>query len=108
MDTFVLPKFNSNYHGEPSFEEFKKYLTTKIVYPKRAERRLIEGRVLLSFCIDRYGTVVDVTVVESTHRLFNAEAVRVVKSSPKWTPSYNLRGNPVKTKFVIPLTFNLP
>jgi len=97
-----LPLFK----GKSADEEFREYIKSKTVYPKSAIIYGIEGIVLVSFVVDAKGKVVDAEVVQSVHPLLDAEALRVVNSSPKWTPGVQ-RVIKVKVKYTFPVTFRL-
>jgi TonB family protein len=79
-------------------------MSTLIIYPAEAHRNNIQGFVLVGFVIDVDGSVIDATVVRSIHPLLDAEALRVVNLSPKWSPGY-IQGRPVKTRYILPLNF---
>lgn len=83
-----------------------KWLAKRMKYPKEAEEKGIKGRVICTFVVEKNGKITDVKVMRSVHPLLDAEALRVVRSMPKWQPG-KLNGKPVRVKFTIPLTFNL-
>ncbi len=85
-------------------EGFKDWVTRNINFPEECLRKGIQGTVLIGFNVDYDGRVVDVRVVNGYHPALDAEAVRVVSSSPDWTPAYK-RGTRVKTPFTIPVVF---
>ena len=66
----------------------------------------IQGTVMLTFIVEKDGSISNVTVVRSRGELLDAEAVRVVKGMPKWTPGMQ-GGKPVRTKFTLPIPFKL-
>ncbi|MBQ6208332.1 MAG: M56 family metallopeptidase [Prevotella sp.] len=94
----------------PSFpggnEELMKFLQTTVKYPEEATDKGIQGRVLVQFIVKSDGTVSDAKVVREVHPLLDAEALRVVKSMPKWKPGMQ-SGKAVNVKYVIPVTFRL-
>ena len=87
-------------------EGLVKYLSENIVYPKKALKKSITGRVLVQFIIDKTGKVVDVTVPRSIDKSLDKEAVRVIKAMPNWKPGMK-GGQPVKVKYTIPINFKL-
>lgn len=97
-----MPTFN---YGEPAIE-FRKYIGLNLRYPEEAASKKITGRVIIQFAIDNKGHVVDVEVMNDAHPLLAAEAIRVVKSSPRWKPGLQ-RGKPVKVLFTFPISFGL-
>ena len=82
------------------------FIQNKLVYPLRAQRKNIQGRVLVSFVIKADGTVSDINVDRSVHPLLDAEAVKVVKKMPKWIPGEK-DGKAVNVRYVLPFTFRL-
>ncbi len=87
-------------------EGLMEYIQNNLVYPSRAQRKNIHGRVLVSFVIKADGTVSDINVDRSVHPLLDAEAVKLVKKMPKWIPGEK-DGKAVDTKYVLPFTFRL-
>ncbi len=83
---------------------FAYWVSRKLVYPKSAKRKGIQGTVVLSFMIDKDGSVTNVKVVKSIDPALDKEAVRVVSSSPKWTPG-SQNGEPVRCSFRMPIVF---
>lgn len=75
-------------------------------YPHEAIERNIKGQVLVSFIVERDGTVTDVRVERGVDELLDDEAVRVVSVSPKWIPG-QIKGEKVRTRIVIPVEFRL-
>ena len=66
----------------------------------------IQGRVVTQFVVDKDGSITDVKVVRSLDPMLDKEAVRLVKSMPKWTPG-KLNGSPVRVKYILPISFRL-
>lgn len=95
-----MPAFNG---GEPA-TEFRKFIGQNLQYPETATENGIEGRVIIQFAVDKNGKVVDATVVRSVDPALDKEAVRVVSSSPDWTPGKQ-RGKAVKVLFTFPINF---
>ena len=85
---------------------FRYYVMRNTVYPKPAIDSGIQGIVLVEFSIDQKGKTFDAKVIQSVHPLLDAEALRVVRSSPKWTPEIQ-RGKKVKVKYIFPFVFKL-
>lgn len=96
---------------KPAFEggdanEFSKWVGTQLVYPQEAIDQKLEGKVILQFTVNKEGEVKDVTVLRGVNDLLDAEAVRVVSSSPKWENGAQ-NGIPVAVKYVFPVIFKL-
>ena len=101
MNTQVVrPIFN----GDPTGVEFMKYIASEVAYPPQAYEEGISGTVMIQFYVDVDGSVVDATVIRSVHQLLDAEALRVIRASPKWTPGMKKR-KPVKVGQLIPINF---
>ena len=97
-----MPTFNG---GEPAVE-FRKYIASNLKYPEIAAENGISGRVIVQFAVSAQGRVVDAVVVRSVDPALDREAVRVVMSSPAWTPGRQ-RGKAVKVLFTFPINFVL-
>ena len=83
-----------------------KFIGSNLKYPVIAQENGIQGRVIVSFVIERDGSVADAVVVRGIDPSLDKEALRVVKSMPKWTPGKQ-RGKPVRVKYTLPVTFRL-
>lgn len=86
---------------------FKEFLARNIKYPKAAFEAKVEGRVIVQFIINKDGSISAPRVVHSVSPELDSEALRVVKSMPKWKPGKQ-RGQAVPVKFTAPITFYLP
>lgn len=82
------------------------YLMKNIKYPEQAMKEGIQGRVTVRFIVEKDGSISDVKPILSVHPLLNKEAVRVVKSMPKWSPGKH-NGKPVRVRFNLPVMFKL-
>jgi TonB family protein len=96
----VMPQFKGGIEG------FARYLSNHIKYPDIARERNVQGRVILSFIVEKDGTLTDVKVSKSVADILDAEAVRVLKDSPKWIAGTSL-GSPVRVHFSVPVNFAL-
>lgn len=85
---------------------FTKWVFSQIEYPEIAKENGVQGRVVLEFIVDTDGAVKNVKVLRGVDSSLDKEAVRVVSSSPKWTPGKQ-RDKAVKVKFVFPVIFQL-
>ncbi len=87
--------------------ELFKFLSQNVKYPVIAQENGIQGRVICQFVVNRDGSIVDVEVVRSGgDASLDKEAVRVIKSMPKWKPGKQ-RGKPVRVKYTVPVNFRL-
>jgi len=96
---------------KPAFEggdasAFTKWVNSQIVYPQAAQAAGTEGRVVLKFKVGKDGTVQNVKVIKSVDPELDAEAVRVVSSSPAWTPGQQ-NGEPVAVSYTFPVIYKL-
>lgn len=86
--------------------ELMKYLSSNIKYPVEAHKAGIQGRVVVSFVVNKDGTVKDAKIVRSVDKSIDAEALRVISAMPKWQPGYQ-DGKVVSVRYTVPVTFRL-
>ena len=102
------PKVYDMVEKMPSFpggsEALKEYLKKNTRYPN--PDACIQGRVVVVFVVDETGNLSDVKVARSVEPSLDAEAVRVVKSMPRWNPGIE-KGKAVKVRYTLPVTFRL-
>ena len=92
-----MPEFNGDLSG---------YLTHKLRYPTLAVELRTQGTVYLSFVVEKNGEIGDVQILRGVPDGCTEEAIRVVKSMPKWKPGKN-NGVPVRVQYNIPVKFKL-
>ncbi len=95
-----MPKFPG---GE---QAMFKFISENVKYPQEAKDKNISGRVFVNFVVEKDGSVDEVKVLRSIGGGCDEEAVRVVKSMPKWTPGKQ-KGKPVRVSYIIPFVFKL-
>ena len=83
-----------------------KYLHDNVHYPVVAQENGVQGRVTISFVVEKDGSVTDVKVAKSVDPSLDKEALRVVKSMPRWTPGKQ-NGATVRVKYNVPVNFRL-
>ena len=84
-----------------------KYLEEEKKYPIIAKENGIQGRVICQFVVNKDGSIVDVIAIRSSGEpSLDKEAIRVIKSMPKWKPGKQ-RGKPVRVKYTVPVNFRL-
>jgi len=110
----IAPEDNKiyTYVGEwPEFPggnaERNKFLSKHLVYPRDAERKGIEGRVIIGFTVEKTGEIVDVKILKGVSESMDKEAERVVKMMPKWKPGKN-NGVAVRTRHKVDVVYKLP
>lgn len=82
------------------------YLSNNVKYPVVAQENGVQGRVVVSFVVERDGSITDVTVVRSVDPSLDREAQRVVRSMPHWNPGKQ-NGSAVRVKYNVPVSFRL-
>lgn len=82
------------------------WLFSNLEYPDSCQLKGIEGRVIVSFVVNRDGSITEIKAVRSPHELLSKEAIRVVNSMPKWKPA-NVKGKNVRSRFNLPIMFRL-
>ena len=100
VDVQTLPQFPG---GD---EAFMKYIEENLVYPEKAKEDSITGKVLVGFVVEADGSITNVEVIRSANKILDEEAIRVVKSMPKWIPGMQF-DKPVRTSYNLPITFKL-
>lgn len=83
-----------------------KYLSEHTKYPVVAQENGVQGRVTVQFVVEKDGSISDVHVLRGVDPSLDKEAVRVVKSMPRWTPGKQ-NGSAVRVKYQVPVTFRL-
>ena len=97
-----MPKFQ--YDSIESQDAFRNYVMYQLVYPEEAAKKGIEGTVYVEFVVNKKGVVKNVKIVRGVDPLLDAEAIRVIKSSPQWIPGKQ-RGQVVNVAFTFPIKF---
>lgn len=82
------------------------YLKKNIKYPAICRDNNIQGRVIVSFVVNKDGKIVDPEVVKGVNPSLDKEALRVISTMPNWKPGYQ-RGKPVRVKYSVPVNFRL-
>ena len=108
-DNTVRPDF-IGLEVQPSYpggmDKFYAYLSKAIRYPAPAQEANVQGKVFLSFIVEKNGSLTDIKVERKLGYGTDEEAVRVLKASPKWIPGIQ-NGRPVRVKYNIPISFAL-
>ena len=94
----------------PSFpggrDKLMTYLSENIKYPNEAKKNKVEGRVFVSFVVEKDGTIDDVKILRGIGSGCDKESIRVIENMPKWTPGTQ-RGKAVRVAFNLPIMFKL-
>jgi protein TonB len=96
----VMPEFPGG------MQAMIEYLYTNIKYPKDAIKQEVGGRVMVMFVVETDGSLSNVRVARKVFPSLDAEAVRVVKSMPKWKPGKE-KGRLVRVNFTMPIVFSV-
>jgi protein TonB len=97
----IMPTFKGG-----DINKFREWVQKKTKYPEEATVNGIQGKVYITFIVENDGTVSNVKVAKGVDPLIDIEAVKAVKSSPKWSPG-KLRGMTVRVSYIIMLNFQL-
>jgi len=103
-EIFTIVEQQPGYPG--GMGAFYQFVQKKMKYPSQARRMGIEGKVFVQFVVGKDGAITEVKVIRGVGAGCDEEAARVIKSSPKWTPGKQ-RGQAVKVRMVLPITFKL-
>lgn len=87
-------------------DAFRRYVMTRLDYPKIARDNDIQGTVHVNFVVNRNGELIDVKILRGVDPLLDNEVLSVLKDTPKWEPGKQ-RGNPVNVIFTMPVSFRL-
>lgn len=121
-----VTKFGGNYKGESELQEdepviiaetmptfnggdqnkFAQWCGKNVRYPQAAIDNGSQGKVTVQFVVERDGSISRITILRGVDKLIDDEAIRVVKSAPKWSPGMN-RGKPVRVYIQVPINFVL-
>lgn len=96
----VMPEFPGG------TEALMKYMSKNTLYPLLAFQHNIQGRVLVSFTVDKDGNIVNPEIAISAHPLLDASAINVIAYMPKWKPG-KVNGKRVNVKYSIPVGFRI-
>jgi len=98
-------EFNARFPG--GSEECSSWVKEHFNYPEGCLKENIEGRLVVSFVVNRDGSVSDVEVVKSPHPLLSEEAIRVVREMPKWIPA-RFGNKTIRSRIHLPIMFEIP
>lgn len=104
-DVFIIVEDMPQFRGG-TVDRFSTWVKERVKYPQIAQENGIQGKVFIEFIVEPDGSVSNVKVARGVDKSLDDEAVRVVSSSPKWTPGKQ-RGSPVRVRFTITVNFQL-
>ena len=103
---FAIVEDKPMFNGKEADVGFREWVGSRMQYPPVAQENGITGRVICEFAIGTDGSVTDIKILRGADPLLDAEALRVLRQSPKWTPGMQ-RGKPVKVRYMFPFNFQL-
>ncbi len=101
MNVEEMPQFQGG-----DIMKFRDWVHGQIVYPRMAVENNIQGKVTIKFVIERDGSLSNIEVLASPDKSLEQEAVRVLKTSPKWTPGRH-NGRAARVFYILPVDFVL-
>jgi TonB family protein len=111
IDSASTDKIFTAIDKEPSFpggdEAFLRYMTKYVKYPDVARENNIQGKVFVSFIVEKDGSLSDIKVEKGLSRETDAEALRFMNNNPKWKPGMQNR-RPVRVAYTMPIPFPVP
>lgn len=102
---FTVVENSAQFQG--GFGKFKEYVENYLIYPMSSGKKAVSGKVFIEFVINKDGSIDDSTikVVKGINQYYDEEALRLMKECPDWIPG-TMKGQPVKQKMVLPVTFD--
>jgi TonB family protein len=96
----VMPEFPGG------MDKLSSFISDHLIFPRMARENHLVGKVYVSWIVDKEGNVVNVTLEHGAYALLDEEAMRVIKSMPKWKPG-SQNGRAVNVKLTMPISFIL-
>ena len=87
-------------------DKMMEFLAKNILYPQAAKENRTRGKVIISFIVEKDGSISDIRIIRSLGFGCDEEAVRVIKLMPKWKPAKQREKN-VRYQYILPIRFNL-
>jgi protein TonB len=104
-EPFILVEVKPSFRGG-DLEKFREWVQKRVIYPQEAMENRIQGKVYLTFVVERDGSVSTVNIVKGVDPSLDDVAKKAIEASPKWSPGLQ-RGRPVRVRFSIFLNFTL-
>lgn len=104
-EVFVVVEEQAEFPG--GLDSMYAYIQKNLKYPEKAKAEGIEGRVFVSFIIEKDGSISNVKILRAIGGGCEEAVVEMIKNMPKWKPGKQ-RGKPVRFQFVLPIKFELP
>ena len=87
-------------------DAFLRYIARNLKYPMADVVNKVQGKVTVSFTVDYDGSLTNIKIIDSVSTDINAEAIRLIRSSPRWKPGM-VNGRQVRVTYTVPITFVL-
>ncbi len=97
----VMPSFQGG-----DLNTFRNWVQSRVRYPQIANENGIQGAVVITFVVEKDGSMANIQVLKTPDRSLSEEALRVLKLAPKWTPGKQ-NDRPVRIKYTLPVTFRI-
>lgn len=104
-EVFVVVEEQAEFPG--GLDSMYAYIQKNLVYPEKAKAEGIEGRVFVTFTIEKDGSISNILIKRAIGGGCEEAAVEMIKNMPKWKPAKQ-RGKPVRCQFNLPIKFELP
>lgn len=104
-EVFVVVEEQAEFPG--GLDSMYAYIQKNLVYPEKAKAEGIEGRVFVTFIIEKDGSISNILIKRAIGGGCEEAVVEMIKNMPKWKPGKQ-RGKPVRFQFVLPIKFELP
>lgn len=102
---FVVVEEQAEFPG--GLDSMYAYIQKNLVYPEKAKAEGIEGRVFVSFIIEKDGSISNILIKRAIGGGCEEAVVEMIKNMPKWNPGKQ-KGKPVRCQFTLPIKFELP
>ena len=104
-EVFVVVEEQAEFPG--GLDSMYAYIQKNLVYPEKAKAEGIEGRVFVSFIIEKDGSISNILIKRAIGGGCEEAVVEMIKNMPKWNPGKQ-KGKPVRFQFTLPIKFELP
>lgn len=101
---YTIPEASAEFKG--GIERFYRFLASNVRYPASARINNIQGKVFLTFVVEKDGSLANIKVLRSPNDDLAGEAIRVLKLSPQWVPGQQ-HGIPARQQYTVPINFSL-
>lgn len=103
-DVLMAAEVNPAFPG--GMDAWTKFIESNLRYPSQAAENNIQGKVFISFVVEKDGRISDVKIIKGVGYGCDEEAMRVIKKSPRWNPGMQ-NGRPVRVRYQMPISYSL-